>query len=195
MLEDKMYPGAMKRAVMLTAVIFLLGNAAGILEAQDITMEDLDQRRNRIHAAGMLTLGSWAAANIGVNTALYFATDEDIRYFYQMNVLWSFINLGVAGLGYYGSARAAPSNDLFAAVDAQYNLEKVLLLSAGLDAAYIMTGLFLMEYGRSFPSRQTMFRGYGQSLLLQGGFLLLFDLVMYGIQRGSRRLLEPLLSF
>jgi len=190
-----MYSGAMKRTVLLIAVMFLLGNAAGILGAQDITVEDLDQRRNRIHAAGMLTLGSWALANIGANTALYFSTDEDIRYFYQMNVLWNFINLGVAGLGYYGSVLAGPSNDLFAAVDAQYNLEKVLLLNAGLDAAYIMTGLFLMEYGRSFPSRQTMFRGYGQSLLLQGGFLLVFDLVMYGIQRGSRRLLKPLLSF
>jgi hypothetical protein len=189
-----MYSGAMKRTAMLIAVVFLLGNAAGILGAQDITVEDLDQRRNRINAAGMLTLGSWALANIGANTALYFSTDEDIRYFYQMNVLWNFINLGIAGLGYCGSARAVPSKDLFAAVDAQYNLEKVLLLNAGLDAAYIMTGLFLMEYGRSFPGRQTMFRGYGQSLLVQGGFLLVFDLVMYGIQRGSRQLLEPLLN-
>jgi hypothetical protein len=189
-----MYLGAMKRTVMLIAVVFLLGNTAGILGAQDITVEDLDQRRFRINKAGMLTLGSWALANIGVNTALYFSTDEDIRYFYQMNVLWNFINLGIAGLGYYDSARAVPSQDLFAAVDAQYNLEKVLLLNAGLDAAYIMTGLFLVEYGRSFPGRQTMFRGYGHSLLVQGGFLLVFDLVMYGIQRGSRKLLEPLLN-
>ncbi len=189
-----MHSVVMKRAIMLIVVAFLLVNAAGILGAQDITVEDLDQRRNRINAAGMLTLGSWALANIGANTALYFSTDEDIRYFYQMNVLWNFINLGIAGLGYYGSARAVPSKDLFAAVDAQYNLEKVLLLNAGLDAAYIMTGLFLVEYGRSFPGRQTMFRGYGQSLLVQGGFLLVFDLVMYGIQRGSRKLLEPLLN-
>ena len=189
-----MHSVVMKRAIMLIVVVFLLVNAAGILGAQDITVEDLDQRRNRINAAGMLTLGSWALANIGANTALYFSTDEDIRYFYQMNVLWNFINLGIAGLGYYGSARAVPSNDLFTAVDAQYNLEKVLLLNAGLDAAYIMTGLFLVEYGRSFSGRQTMFRGYGQSLLVQGGFLLVFDLVMYGIQRGSRKLLEPLLN-
>lgn len=189
-----MHPVVMKRAIMLIVVVFLLVNAAGILGAQDITVEDLDQRRNRINAAGMLTLGSWALVNIGANTALYFSTDEDIRYFYQMNVLWNFINLGMAGLGYYGSARAVPSKDLFAAVDAQYNLEKVLLLNAGLDAAYIMTGLFLVEYGRSFSGRQTMFRGYGQSLLVQGGFLLVFDLVMYGIQRGSRKLLEPLLN-
>lgn len=189
-----MCKGMMRRSVVLIAVIFLLGNAFCILSAQDITVEDLDQRRNRINAAGMLTLGSWALANIGANTALYFSTDEDIRYFYQMNVLWNFINLGVAGLGYNGSVRAVPSSDLFEAVDAQYSLEKILLLNAGLDAAYIMTGLFLLEYGRSFPGRQAMFRGYGQSLLVQGGFLLLFDLLMYGIQRGSRKLLEPLLN-
>jgi hypothetical protein len=189
-----MYSGSTKRTVRLIAVVILLGNVVCILGAQDITVEDLDQRRNRINASGMLTLGSWALANIGANTALYFSTDEDIRYFYQMNVLWNFINLGVAGLGYFSSVRAVPSNDLFTAVDAQYSLEKILLLNAGLDAAYIMTGLFLMEYGRSFPTRQPMFRGYGQSLLLQGGFLLVFDLVLYGIQRGSRKLLEPLLN-
>jgi len=84
-----------------------------------------------------------------VNSVLYFTSDEDIPHFYQMNALWNVVNLGIAGLGYWGSVRAAPSEDLF--------------------------------------------RGYGQSLL-QGGFLLVFDLVMYAIQRGSRNLIEPLLN-
>ena len=66
-----MYSGAMKRTVILITVVFLLGNAVCILGAQDITVEDLDQRRNRINATGMLTLGSWALANIGANTALH----------------------------------------------------------------------------------------------------------------------------
>jgi hypothetical protein len=175
-------------------VICLLAGFTGAVAADEITVEDLDQRRNSINATGMLTLGSWAAANIGLNSVLYFTTDDDIRYFYQMNALWNVVNLGIAGLGYFGSVRAAPSEDLFSAVEAQYSLEKVLLFNAGLDTAYMMTGLFLMEYAKNSSKNPAMFRGYGQSLLLQGGFLLVFDLVLYTIQRGSRNLLEPLLN-
>jgi hypothetical protein len=51
-----------------------------------------------------------------------------------------------------------------------------------------------MQYAESTNKNPAMFRGYGQSLPLQGGFLLVFDLVMYAIQSGSRDLLEPLLN-
>jgi hypothetical protein len=175
-------------------LVCLVTGTIGSLGAQEITPDDLDQRRNSINATGMLTLGSWAVANIGLNTVLYFNTEEDIRYFYQMNALWNVVNLGIAGLGYYGSIRATPSRDIFSAVDTQYRLEKVLLLNAGLDTAYMMTGLFLMEYSKTTTTNPARFRGYGQSLLLQGGFLLVFDLVMYSLQRGSRKLLQPLLN-
>jgi hypothetical protein len=184
----------MKRIATFLLLLVLMGGGAGTAASEEITREDLDERRNRINAAGMLTLGSWAFANIGVNTALYFATEEDTRYFYEMNVLWNVVNLGIAGLGYWGSVRAEPNEDLFGSVDAQYGLEKALLLNAGLDTAYMMTGLFLMEYAENGSSNQARFRGYGQSLLLQGGFLLVFDLVMYAVQRRSRSLLETLLD-
>jgi hypothetical protein len=58
----------------------------------------------------------------------------------------------------------------------------------------MMTGLFLMEHAKNASSNQALFRGYGQSLLLQGGFLLVFDVVMYTLQRRSRTLLETLLK-
>jgi hypothetical protein len=180
--------------VTIFVVLFLLAGSFSTAVAEDITLEDLDQRRNSINAAGMLVLGSWSVANIGLNSILYFTTDDDIRYFYQMNALWNVVNLGIAGLGYRGSVRAAPSADLFSALDAQYGIEKALLFNAGLDTAYMMTGLFLMQYAENTSKNPAMFRGYGQSLLVQGGFLLVFDLVMYAIQRGSRNLIEPLVN-
>lgn len=182
----------MKRTIV--AALCLIAGMIGSVGAAEITPEDLDRRRNSINAAGMLTLGSWAVTNIGLNTTLYLATDDDIRYFYQMNALWNVVNLGIAGLGYWGSIRAAPSEDLFSAVDAQYGIEKALLFNAGLDTAYMMSGLFLLEHAKNSTTNQAMFRGYGQSLLLQGGFLLVFDLVMYTLQRGGRKILVPLLS-
>jgi hypothetical protein len=102
--------------------------------------------------------------------------------------------LGLAGAGLYGSRRAEPSPDLFTAIDRQYSLEKTLLFNAGLDAAYIMTGVFLLERSRTATSQAERLQGYGQSLLVQGGVLLGFDLVVYLIQRRSRKLLRQALS-
>jgi hypothetical protein len=184
----------MKRFVFVMASVLVLAGVPASAAAEPVTWEELDQRRNNINATGMLVLGSWAVANIGVNSALYFSTEQDIRYFYQMNAIWNVVNLGIAGLGYRSSIRSAPSQDLFSAVDAQYSLEKALLFNAGLDTAYMMSGLFLMEHAKNAASNQALFRGYGQSLLLQGGFLLVFDVVMYTLQRRSRTLLQTLLN-
>jgi len=129
-----------------------------------------------------------------VNSVLYFTSDEDIPYFYEMNALWNGVNLGIAGFGYSGSARAAPSEDLFSAVDAQYGMEKALLCNTGLDTAYMVTCVFLMQYAQSSAKNPAMFRGYGQSLPLHGGFLFVFDLLVCAIQGGSRNLIEPLLN-
>ena len=107
----------MKNVTILVVFCLLAGSFATAV-AEDFTLEDLDQRRNSINAAGMLALGSWSAANIGLNSVLYFTSDEDIRYFYQMNALWNVVNLGIAGLGYWGSVRAVPSEDLLSAIRA-----------------------------------------------------------------------------
>jgi hypothetical protein len=34
--------------------------------------------------------------------------------------------------------------------------------------------------------KQDLLKGYGNSVILQGGFLMIFDLVMWGIQRNHR---------
>ena len=79
---------------------------------------------------------------------------------------------------------------------AQLRTEKLYLFNAGLDVAYLATGLYLLEKGRNptaagSPDR---WRGYGQSLLLQGGFLLLFDGFQYATHHRHSQKLYPLLS-
>jgi sulfite exporter TauE/SafE len=75
---------------------------------------------------------------------------------------------------------------------AQQKLEKILLLNTGLDLAYITTGFLLKERGNSRNNLQNI--GYGNSLLLQGAFLLIFDLVQYGNHRRNGKILEKQLS-
>jgi hypothetical protein len=64
------------------------------------------------------------------------------------------------------------------------SLQNFLLLNAGLDAAYIMTGFYLKERAKNSSSAERL-KGYGNSLLLQGGFLLLFDVSLYFIHQSN----------
>ena len=63
--------------------------------------------------------------------------------------------------------------------------------------AYLATGVYLLEKSRNptAAGSSARWRGYGQSLLLQGGFLLLFDGVQYAAHhRHGSAGLYPLLS-
>ncbi len=63
-------------------------------------------------------------------------------------------------------------------------IQSFLLLNAGLDVAYIATGFYLKERSKNSSSSERL-RGYGNSLLLQGGFLLAFDVALYFIHQSN----------
>ncbi len=129
----------------------------------------------------MLVLGGWGAVNI-VGGAIGTRThNPEARYFHQMNVIWGSTNLLIAGLGYLSATKENTSGlSLSTVLAKQHKMEKTFLLNAGLDLAYITTGLYLSERSRrnADPSK---LKGYGNSTMLQGGFLLLFDALMYGL--------------
>ena len=56
-----------------------------------------------------------------------------------------------------------------------------------------MGGLFLAQLGDEYPARVDQFEGWGYSIALQGGFLMLFDAVMFIVHRRNREY-RPLLS-
>jgi hypothetical protein len=68
----------------------------------------------------------------------------------------------------------------------------LLILNSGLDLAYLTTGLYLRERGTNHLNDQT--KGYGGSLMLQGGFLLVFDIIQYVQHRQNGNLLNKYLS-
>jgi asparagine N-glycosylation enzyme membrane subunit Stt3 len=78
----------------------------------------------------------------------------------------------------------------------QLRTENLYLFNAGLDVAYLATGLYLLEKSRNPQSARSAnrWRGYGHSLLVQGSFLLLFDGFQYGAHHRHGRDLYPLLS-
>ena len=151
----------------------------------------LDQR-------GVTVLGGWAVGNLLVSGIATGQTDGSAHYFHQMNIGWGAVNLVLAGTGYLAARRATRQlpPDRAGNVRAQFRTENLYLFNAGLDVAYLATGLYLLEKGRNStaPGSSDRWRGYGQSLLLQGGFLLLFDGFQYATHHRHGRSLYPLLS-
>jgi hypothetical protein len=79
--------------------------------------------------------------------------------------------------------------------EVQKKTQKIFLINSALDLGYMASGLLLRQQSSINTSKQAQFQGYGNSLLLQGGFLLLFDLSAYWIhQHHGRALQKPSLS-
>lgn len=112
-----------------------------------------------------LTIGliAWAFLSMGAAVAgLYFApktNTECWRGFWFMNAIWGLID-GLIGW----------ANLLTAPVEIEF-LRKVLMVNSGLDLAYITTGIILAT------RQKPLLKGFGWAILLQGLFLLVFDLI------------------
>lgn len=143
--------------------------------------DSLAHGRNQVTRAGMLTLGGWAIANIASGLIVAGQRSGVTRYAWQMTAYWNLINLGIAGMGYLRAVKAShQSFSLLDNYDAQNALEKIYLFNFGLDLGYIGGGLYLRERGLNSSSLKTsqQLRGYGISIIIQGGFLLLEDATM-----------------
>lgn len=157
------------------------------------------QSRMNINESAMLVLGSWAVGNILIGTYGNFKAKGEAKYFHQFNAMWNVVNLGIAAFGYFNAVNSDPSSMTNLEIIKDYNsLQSFLLLNAGLDVAYIATGFYLKERSKNSSNAERL-RGYGNSLLLQGGFLLLFDVTLFFIHQNNANInlyphLESLIS-
>lgn len=169
------------RSIHFVLFVFFFGAFSSLCKGQ--IQEELDlvnADRLRINKKGMLVLGSWAVANIGYSGVQMARTSGSARSFHQMNVAWNAVNLGIAGLGYWGSHRARNSEyDLAGSLREQKKIELSLMVNTGLDVGYMAFGLYLRERSlNELGNRRDQFKGWGNSLILQGGFLFVYDLTM-----------------
>lgn len=151
--------------------------------SQSSTFPSFNQEKNDLNRKGMTVLGSWAGANLVTNGILLANSSGSDKYFYQMNVYWNVVNGALAGLGVLGAKKMQGNLSAFQALEEQSSTEKTFLVNTGLDVAYVMTGVYLIEKSKNSVDSQDKLKGYSQSVILQGGFLLLFDGIMYGVHR------------
>jgi hypothetical protein len=176
------------RSLIVCSLLVLTISA---VSAHDAEIREYTIRRDRVTATAMGVLGSWSIANMAVGTTRSLTADDPQRAaFHQMNAGWNIVNAALAIPGFIGARRNLsdpPALTLSESLTEQNRLEDTLLFNAGIDFAYIATGFYLVERSRRGEADAARFTGFGRSLMLQGGFLLAFDLTVYLLQRRTGR--------
>ncbi|WP_141676827.1 DUF6992 family protein [Hydrotalea lipotrueae] len=184
-------------------LIVTSGFFAITIEAQiNLTDSSLQQKYDSIYINrqtliknNMSILGAWAGLNIIQSSISAASTSGNTQTFFKMNVYWNTVNAAIAGIGFLQAKKAltkkiTPQQNWLQ----QQKTEQFLLLNTGLDAAYITTGLYLREHGLRKNNDQT--EGFGSSIILQGSFLFVLDVIQYlehhqNGKRLSKLCLEP----
>lgn len=165
--------------ILLTTLMWIVSIwAFGQSQSQ---LDEFNIDRVNLTENGMLVLGSWALSNIVVSGYSATQAESSNRYFHQMNVYWNIVNLGIASYGYL-SLGDGLGLDWATTLDEQNSIENILLINAGLDVLYVAGGWALMRRGQRSDSPSERYVGFGKSIMLQGAFLMAFDLGFYYVQ-------------
>tara|TARA_Y100001933_G_C18960407_1_gene547893 strand:+ start:68 stop:604 length:537 start_codon:yes stop_codon:yes gene_type:complete len=134
----------------------------------------------KIQQQSTLVFSGWSILNIGISPLCsknLFNPVTSNEHFHLSNFNWNLFNAGFAGLSHYSvytnSQKKWSITDLN---KRKKRLERVLAVNVALDFIYIASG-FLLKHATNpddlvnYPA----FNGGGNSLILQGGFLLIYD--------------------
>jgi len=157
---------------------------SGLLLSQSIfgQVTDFQKEFNSINENLMLSLGSYALANFAISGVAYFSSeDEYSKRYHEMNVMWNTVNMGLALPGYIKARRGGQPMTRAEMLKAQKKTESIFLINDVLDVGYIAAGILMREVAPNQLDQEDLFKGYGNSLILQGSFLLAFDAVAYYI--------------
>ncbi len=181
------------RSIFTTLFIFLFAINNNDCLSQ---FQEFNQQRHEMDKRLMLGLGSWASLNlVGSGIGWAVSTNESTKYFHQMNVMWNVVNLGLSIPGYIKAHRGNNRLSFFETMNDQRKTETVFLINAGLDLAYISSGLLLKNKPNQDPTERDKSIGFGNSIILQGGFLLFFDWIAFSLhRRHSKNELNPFLQ-
>jgi len=134
-----------------------------------------------VAVAAMAILLGWGVANVGIGLFRRKLTNQVRRYFWQMNLAWGLVDAALAAV----TLRALATDYMRFATDRafQVNQIKVIGLNIFLDVLYVLGGLALLKV--NVQKRSARRQGYGRSIVVQGGFLLVFDLILFGLLRAA----------
>lgn len=157
--------------------------------ATPLSHRGVEVERSRAQRRGLIVLTSWAGANIAVGGSLALAqrrrVDDPRLWFHATNASWNLINLGLGVGGMIGERRQAAARrdeSPAASLARGRKTARVFAINLALDAVYMGTGGALALWSLDQSGRRAaLAQGVGWGLLLQGGFLAVFDAGMWAI--------------
>ncbi len=174
----------LKRLVFIVSIPFSLTfhsqeNNFSNLEKINLDTSILHRNFYKTQENAMKILGGWSALNITLSPFLKTTSNESWPHFHQMNFNWNLVNAGIAGLGYIGLKKRKEKYWSLSSIEKERTkLKKSLAVNMGLDVCYIIAGCLLKNRVEKLSTHdQARNIGFGNSLMLQGGFLLVFDAV------------------
>lgn len=178
-----MNPTLSIKLLLTTGLFFFLG--LEFLWSQPNDLERFYWESKRTQEVGMAVLGGWALANMSLWAYAWSQENGVPKYFGQMNFFWNTVNLSIAGFALWNQSQGIFEES--SVLSEHRKTENILLINAAvLDVAYIASGIYLLHRSKKPGAKKSdMLQGYGRSLILQGGFLMIFDFVLYGILRSQ----------
>lgn len=152
---------------------------------QEAALDSYLRKEYRLERNAMIALTSWGGTNLSSGLIGWGISNGESKYFHQMNAAWGAINAGI-GISALLINKDQPET-VSEALNRSHRTEKILYLNTGLDVAYVTAGFLFKARSKNNPKNVDRFRGFGNSLLLQGGFLLLFDITQIIIHSRHRK--------
>lgn len=143
-------------------------------------LQDIFITQNEANQLFMTILIGWATINIVAPAVAIFLVHKksEMYYFLLMNVLFNFVNLGIAiptQVMLEKRRETAPvTREL---LENSISLENILIFNAGLDLLYITIGLIMFLSPNKV--RHSLLKGFGLSVIIQATFLFILDLTAY----------------
>ena len=179
---------------ILKVVVFSLYVVS--LRAQSAySIKDFADKRYQLSKRGMTVLTTWASINIVSGAGYFVSNSPEEKYFYAMNAGWGLINLGIALPSLLAKNKEYKSK--ISLLNDHTKTEKVFLANAMLDLTYITAGFLLKEVSKnqSGINDRNLCSGFGNSFIVQGSALLVFDAAMtYLNVKLRKKHLDPILN-
>lgn len=163
-------------------------------QARQDHMQTFDKRMKQLKMAHGSVLAIWAGLNILSGGMMAFFPDGTIHYFFAMNASWGIINIGVAAFLYYHHNHVFEhAQALLQQMDHQRHAEKMILFNIALDITFVVAGIALYQHALAadilYPE---LWKGFGISVMMQGTFLCLQDIIFYRLHVENRQKIYPL---
>jgi hypothetical protein len=180
------------KKILLISLICAFSTALFAQMPTNTELFEFNKSRNKKTSRGLKVLGGWALGNMAASGVMYYQTKGSDKYFHQMNVMWNGVNTLIVAASLLPKEKNELS--LNKTLQWQSNTEATYIANAALDLLYSSTGLYLTERAKTDVKNHDRFNGWGNSLIVQGGFLFLFDTSMFVIHKKNGKKLYKLMD-